>query len=52
MTSQPSSSTADQSAATDYSADVRAAIASGMAESLAGRTVPVEQIRAMFGLDP
>jgi hypothetical protein len=52
MTSQPSSSTPDESCASDYSADVRLAIASGMADSLAGRMIPVEQVRAMFGLDP
>lgn len=52
MTSPPSSSTPDESGTTDHSADVRLAIASGMADSLAGRTIPVEQIRAMFGLDP
>jgi hypothetical protein len=52
MTSQPSNSTPDKSCTTDYLADVRLVIASGMADSLAGRTIPVEQLRAMFGLDP
>jgi len=38
--------------APDYATYVRRVIEAGMADSGAGRTVPVEQVRAMFGLDP
>jgi predicted transcriptional regulator len=31
---------------------VRKAIESGMADSVAGRTIPVEELRARFGLEP
>jgi predicted transcriptional regulator len=37
--------------ALDYAAYVRRAIDAGMADSVAGRTIPVEQLRERFGLD-
>lgn len=37
--------------ALDYAAYVRQAIDAGMADSIAGRTIPVEQLRQRFGLD-
>jgi hypothetical protein len=52
MTSEPSTSIPADSAAADHVNDVRRAIESGMADSIAGRTIPVEQLRVMFGLDP
>jgi hypothetical protein len=35
-----------------YEIYVRKAIEAGMADSKAGRTIPVEQLRARFGLEP
>lgn len=37
--------------ALDYAAYVRRAIEAGMADGIAGRTIPVEQLRERFGLD-
>ena len=35
-----------------YEIYVRKAIEAGMADSVAGRTIPVEELRARFGLEP
>lgn len=35
-----------------YEIYVRKAIEAGMADSRAGRTIPVEELRARFGLEP
>jgi predicted transcriptional regulator len=35
-----------------YEIYVRKAIEAGMADSKAGRTIPVEELRARFGLEP
>ncbi|HYR11025.1 MAG TPA: hypothetical protein VEQ60_24810 [Longimicrobium sp.] len=35
-----------------YEIYVRKVIEAGMADSMAGRTIPVEELRARFGLEP
>jgi hypothetical protein len=35
-----------------YEIYVRKAVEAGMADSRAGRTIPVEELRARFGLEP
>lgn len=52
MPPETSSSVPDGSAAPDSSLDVGLAMRAGLADSIAGRTIPVEDLRVRFGLDP
>jgi hypothetical protein len=52
MTEHPSGANPNETNGSDSSTHVREAIEAGLADSIAGRTIPVEQLRARFGLDP
>jgi hypothetical protein len=52
MPSETSSPVPDGSPAPSSSMDESLAIQAGIADSIAGRTIPVEALRTMFGLNP